>query len=137
MNSDMDIVLQPIGWVRSPIHDRDEAPKQGDEGAPDVWVEIERQFLPAMDGLRVGDEIMLITWLHQGGRGYLSVHPRGDVSRPKRGVFSTRSPDRPNPLGLHRVKIFQMCDEKMKVGPLEVLDGTPIVDIKSVLPSER
>jgi L-fuculose-phosphate aldolase len=102
------------------------------EGGPEAWITVERVFAEAMDGLEPGGEAEIVTWLHQGDRSTLRVHPRGDVSRPIRGVFSTRSPDRPNPLGSHRVQILDREGTRLRVRPLEVLDGTPVVDIKNV-----
>jgi tRNA-Thr(GGU) m(6)t(6)A37 methyltransferase TsaA len=125
--------LQPVGFVQSAITNRSEAPKQGYEGAPDVWIEIDNAMLPALEGIEAGDDIILITWFHKSKRDVLQVHPRGDVNNPITGVFATRSPDRPNPLGLHRVTVRQIQQNRLLVGPLEAFDGTPIVDIKPVL----
>jgi tRNA-Thr(GGU) m(6)t(6)A37 methyltransferase TsaA len=125
--------LQPIGFVQSSITNRSEAPKQGYEGAPDVWIEIDAAIQPALEGLEIGDDVILITWFHESKRNVLQVHPRGETSNPVTGVFATRSPDRPNPLGLHRVTIRQKQPNKLLVGPLEAIDGTPVVDIKPVL----
>lgn len=125
--------LQSIGFVQSSITSRSDAPRQGYEGAPDVWIEIEPAVQPALEGLAVGDDVILITWFHESKRNVLQVHPRGEVSNPVTGVFATRSPDRPNPLGLHRVTIRQIQPNKLLVGPLEAIDGTPVVDIKPVL----
>ena len=128
-----EIVLRPIGVIRSPIIDRSNAPKQGYEGAPDVWLEIDASYLDALDGVSAGQDIIAITWLHRGRRDVLKTHPRSDPARPLTGVFALRSPDRPNPLGLHRVTIRAMEDNRLKVGPLEAIDGTPVVDLKPVL----
>lgn len=125
--------LRPIGIIRSPLQRRDHAPKQGGEGAPDAWLEVDAGVIGALHGLAIGDEVILITWLHEARRDTLQVHPRGDRTRPLSGVFATRSPDRPNPLGLHRVTILDLTDNKLKVGPVEAIDGTPVVDIKPVL----
>jgi tRNA-Thr(GGU) m(6)t(6)A37 methyltransferase TsaA len=125
--------LTPIGYIQSPIRTRNEAPKQGYEGAPDVWLEIDPAFVPALDGIEAGDQLILITWFHQSQRDVLAVHPRGDKRNPLTGVFATRSPDRPNPLGLHRITVRERNGARLKVGPLEALDGTPVVDIKPVL----
>jgi tRNA-Thr(GGU) m(6)t(6)A37 methyltransferase TsaA len=125
--------LQPVGFVQSAITTRSQAPKQGYEGAPDVWIEMDNAMLPALEGVEVGDDIILITWFHKSKREVLQVHPRGDVNNPITGVFATRSPDRPNPLGLHRVTVRQIQQNKLLVGPLEALDGTPVIDIKPVL----
>jgi tRNA-Thr(GGU) m(6)t(6)A37 methyltransferase TsaA len=130
---DDELVLRPIGWVESPLTDLAAAPCQGDEGAPDCWLVFEPQVREALDGLRPGDDIVVITWLHLADRSVLQVHPRGDMNRPMRGVFATRSPDRPNPLGLHDVTILAVDDLRMRVRGLEAVDGTPIVDVKPVL----
>ena len=120
--------------IRSPIQKRSEAPKQGAEGAPDAWLEVSPFAAPALAGLAAGDDIIVITWLHQGRRDVLQVHPRSDPRRPLTGVFATRSPDRPNPLGLHRVTVRKVTKNRLRIGPIEVIDGTPVVDIKPVLP---
>jgi tRNA-Thr(GGU) m(6)t(6)A37 methyltransferase TsaA len=126
--------LTPIGFVQSSLRNRSGAPRQGNEGAPDAWIEIEPNVAEALEGVRVGDEIVLITWLHQARREVLKVHPRGCKDLALAGVFATRSPDRPNPLGLHRVTVREINGNKLKVGPLEAIDGTPVLDIKPVLP---
>ena len=128
-----EIVLRTIGVVRSNIIDRSNAPKQGYEGAPDVWLEIDPSFLDALDGVSAGQDIIVITWLHRGQRDVLKTHPRSDPSRPLTGVFALRSPDRPNPLGLHRVTVRAIESNRLRVGPLEAIDGTPVVDLKPVL----
>jgi tRNA-Thr(GGU) m(6)t(6)A37 methyltransferase TsaA len=125
--------LEPIGFVRSELTSLDDAPRQGDEGAPEAWLHIEPRFSLALVGIKAGDELMLLTWLHLAARDVLQVHPRGDSERPLTGVFATRSPDRPNPIGLHRVTVLDVAEEKLRVAPLEAIDGTPIVDIKRVL----
>jgi tRNA-Thr(GGU) m(6)t(6)A37 methyltransferase TsaA len=131
---DSEYVLRPVGVVRSPLKSREECPKQGFEGAPDAWLEIDPAFVAALDGLTVGREILVLTWFHQADRDLLKVHPRGDSNRLMRGVFSTRSPDRPNPIGLHRVEVLEIQESgRVRVRPLEAVDGTPIVDIKSVM----
>ena len=127
------ITLQPIGRVSSPLTDLAAAPRQGDEGAPEATLAIDPAYADAVSDLRVGDEILLITWLDRADRGTLTVHPRDDLTRPPPGVFSTRSPDRPNPLGLHRVTILAMELLLIQVSNLEALDGTPLIDIKPVL----
>jgi len=129
--------LQPIGRVESPLTDRAEAPKQGDEGAPEAWLVFEPDVLEALEGLGVGDEVMVLTWLHQAPRDVLRVHPRGDTSRPVQGVFSTRAPVRPNPIGLHRVRIVAIEGPRVRVTDMEAVDGTPVLDVKSVLEDER
>lgn len=126
-------VIEPIGFVRSELTQLEEAPMQGDEGAPDAWLELTSMAAPGLMGLQPGDELMLLTWLHLAERDVLQVHPRGDINRPLRGVFATRSPDRPNPIGLHRVSVLEVAERKLRVAPLEAIDGTPIVDIKPVL----
>ncbi len=127
-------VVQAVGTVRSTFASREECPKQGSEGAPEAWIEIDPAFAEAIDGIGAGAEIMVLTWLHLGRRDVLKVHPRGDASRPERGVFSTRSPDRPNPIGLHPVRVLEVREPgRLRVIPLEVVDGTPVVDIKPVL----
>ena len=125
--------LHPVGFVRSPLGDRASAPRQGDEGAPDAWIELTASFAEALEGINAGDELIVIAWLHEPRREVLKVHPRGDKRRPLAGVFATRTPDRPNPLGLHRVTVREIAPGKLKVGPLEAIDGTPVVDIKPVL----
>ena len=125
--------LHPIGWVESTLIDPAAAPCQGDEGSPDCWLVFDPDVQAALDGLRPGDDVVVITWLHLADRSVRQVHPRGDQTRPLRGVFATRSPDRPNPLGLHVVKILAIQDLRLQVRDLEAVDGTPIVDVKSVL----
>ena len=127
--------IVPVGRVESPLTDPASAPKQGDEGAPDAWLAFEPSVFEALDGLRPGDEIIVLTWLDRASRDVLRVHPRGDVSRAPQGVFSTRSPHRPNPVGLHRVEIVSIDGGRVLVRNLEALDGTPIVDVKPVLSS--
>jgi tRNA-Thr(GGU) m(6)t(6)A37 methyltransferase TsaA len=126
-------VLNAIGVVRSPLRNRADAPRQGSEGAPDASVVLEPSFADALQGIRLGDEVVLVTWLHEADRTVLQVHPRDDESRPLTGVFATRSSDRPNPLGLHRVTVLGIDGLELEVGPLEAIDGTPVVDIKAVL----
>ena len=128
--------LTTIGSVESPLTDPASAPKQGDEGAPDAWLAFEPCVLEALDGIRAGDEVIVLTWLDRARRDVLRVHPRGDVSRAPQGVFSTRSPDRPNPIGLHRVEIASIDGGRVRVRNLEAVDGTPIVDVKPVLSSD-
>src|SRR5215472_12443266 len=125
--------LRPIGVIRSGLKERSKAPKQGSEGAPDAWLEVHPFAVQALDGLAVGDEIMVLTWLHQAHREVLKVHPRSDPSRPLTGVFATRSPDRPNPIGLHQVTIHKISKKRLRIGPIEAIDGTPVIDIKPVL----
>jgi tRNA-Thr(GGU) m(6)t(6)A37 methyltransferase TsaA len=125
--------LRQIGIIRSPLKARSQAPKQGDEGAPNAWIEMRAGFEGALDGLAPGDEIIVITWFHRANRDVLKVHPRSDPCRRLTGVFATRSPDRPNPLGLHPVTVRAIEGRRLCVGPIEAIDGTPIVDIKPVL----
>jgi tRNA-Thr(GGU) m(6)t(6)A37 methyltransferase TsaA len=125
--------IKPIGFIRSNLVSRQAAPLQGREGAPDAWVEVQAAIAEGLEGIAAGDEIILITWLHQAQRDRLKVHPRRDPNRPLTGVFATRSPHRPNPLGLHRVLVLEVAGNRIKVGPLEAIDGTPVVDIKPVL----
>src|SRR6266699_5454209 len=125
--------LRPIGVIRSSIKNRREAPMQGSEGAPDAWLEVSSFVAQALDGLQPGNDIIVVTWLHRARRDVLKVHPRSDRHRPLTGVFATRSPDRPNPLGLHRVTIRKIVKNRMRIGPIEVIDGTPVVDIKPLL----
>jgi tRNA-Thr(GGU) m(6)t(6)A37 methyltransferase TsaA len=132
--------VTPIGRVESPLTDPALAPNQGDEGAPDAWLVFDPAVLEALDGIQVGHEVIVLTWLDRARRDVLRVHPRGDVSRAQQGVFSTRSPDRPNPIGLHRVEIAAIDGDRVRVRKLEAVDGTPVVDVKPVLstdPSER
>ena len=126
-------VLQPIGWVESALVDRETAPLQGDEGAPDAWLVFAPGMSQALRDLQVGNEVIVLTWLDRARRDVLAVHPRGDRTRPLTGVFSTRSPDRPNPIGLHRVTIMAIEGLRLRVQNLEALDGTPILDVKPVL----
>ena len=125
--------LKPIGRVESPLTDPAAAPKQGDEGAPDAWIVLDPEVLEALDGIREGDEVLVLTWFDRASRDVLRVHPRGDESRAPEGVFNTRSPHRPNPIGLHRVEIAAIDGARIRVRNLEAVDGTPIVDLKPVL----
>jgi tRNA-Thr(GGU) m(6)t(6)A37 methyltransferase TsaA len=123
-----------IGVIHSRLLSREEAPNQGSEGAPDAWIDVDPAFAEGLQGIAVGSDVIVVTWFHLSRRDLLKVHPRGDRNRPKTGVFSTRSPDRPNPLGLHRVKVLEITGSRMRVVPLEAVHGTPVVDIKPVLP---
>jgi tRNA-Thr(GGU) m(6)t(6)A37 methyltransferase TsaA len=125
--------LRAIGLVESSLVDLASAPRQPDEGAPEAWLVFEPEVLEGLRGLRVGDDVLLLTWLDRARRDVLSVHPRGDVSRPEEGVFNTRSPHRPNPIGLHRVEITAIEGGRVGVRRLEAVDGTPILDLKPVL----
>jgi tRNA-Thr(GGU) m(6)t(6)A37 methyltransferase TsaA len=135
VNNDVDqYLLKPIGYVRSTLKRLEECPRQNREGAPDAWVEIEPAFADGLEGITPGCEVILITWLHKARRNVLKVHPRGDPENPLRGVFATRSPDRPNPIGLHRVEVLEVEGKRrFRVHALEVLDGTPVIDIKPVI----
>ena len=126
-------LLEPVGYVRSELKKRKNAPRQGYLGAPEARVEILPAFAKCLHRLGEGEEVILITWLHEAQRSVMKVHPGNDMNNPLTGVFATRSPDRPNPLGLHRVKIVEMDGLRLRVGPIEAIDGTPVVDIKPVL----
>jgi tRNA-Thr(GGU) m(6)t(6)A37 methyltransferase TsaA len=126
--------IRPIGFIRSEIKHRSDAPRQGREGAPNALLEIIPAFRQGLERMRVGAEIIVITWLHRAQRNVLKVRPRGEP--PLTGVFSTRSPDRPNPVGLHRVKVLKKRAGKLLIGPIEAIDGTPVIDIKPVIESK-
>ncbi len=125
--------LKPIGVIRSVLKERSKAPKQGSEGAPDAWLEVHSFAAEALDGLAAGDEIIVLTWFHRAHRDVLKVHPRSDPQRRLTGVFATRSPDRPNPIGLHEVTVRKVGKNRLRIGPMEAIDGTPVLDIKPVL----
>jgi len=125
--------LQPIGVVRSRLTALEAAPLQGDEGAPEAWLDLTASAAPGLLGIAAGDELLVLTWLHHARRDVLQVHPRGRLEAPLAGVFATRSPDRPNPVGLHRVSVLEVAARRLKVAPLEAIDGTPVLDIKAVL----
>jgi tRNA-Thr(GGU) m(6)t(6)A37 methyltransferase TsaA len=129
----MDLVA--VGTVESRLIDLASAPKQGDEGAPDAWLVFEERFADALDGIAAGDELLVLTWLHRAERNVLRVHPRGDPANREQGVFNTRSPDRPNPVGLHRVTVISIEGLRLRVRDLEAVDGTPIIDVKPPLRS--
>jgi tRNA-Thr(GGU) m(6)t(6)A37 methyltransferase TsaA len=130
--------LRPIGWVHSTLTTRKDAPRQPWEGAPEAWIEIGPAYLPALHLLAEGDEIWVLTWLHESLRDTLQVHPGRDPDAPLTGVFATRSPDRPNPIGLHRTRLLHIEDgTRLHVESLEVIDRTPVVDVKCVLRAER
>ncbi|MER6594917.1 tRNA (N6-threonylcarbamoyladenosine(37)-N6)-methyltransferase TrmO [Micromonospora purpureochromogenes] len=131
--------LRPVGRVESPLTDADLAPKQGDEGAPEAWLVFSPAVGAGLRDLRPGAELLVLTWLDRARRDVLTVHPRGDRSRPETGVFNTRSPHRPNPIGLHRVRVLAVDGLRVRVADLEALDGTPVLDVKPVLagPGER
>ena len=128
-----ELELIPVGTVESPLTDASSAPKQGDEGAPDAWLVFEPAVLEALDGIAVGDEVIVLTWLDRARRDLLAVHPRDDPANPLQGVFSTRSADRPNPIGLHEVEVVAVDGIRVRVRPLEAVDGTPVLDLKPVL----
>lgn len=128
-------VMEPIGVIHSELTSLADAPRQGDEGGYEAWLEIYPHAAPGLQGIQINDTLLVLAWLHQAQRDVLQVHPRGDTNRPLTGVFATRSPDRPNPVGLHRVSVLQIDGWKLKVAPLEAIDGTPVVDIKPVLAS--
>jgi tRNA-Thr(GGU) m(6)t(6)A37 methyltransferase TsaA len=126
--------LQQIGTVRSSLKNRRDCPPQEKEGAPEAWIEIDPLYAKGLYGLRPGDEIIVLTWLHLGNRDTLQVHPRGNRENPLKGVFATRSPSRPNPIGFHQTRIISLDQPlKIKVQALEVVDKTPVIDIKSVI----
>ena len=125
--------LRPIGVIRSRLKKRGAAPMQGYEGGPDAWLEVKPFAIEALEGLAAGSEVIVITWFHRAKRDVLKVYPRSDRRRRLAGVFATRSPDRPNPLGLHRVTVRKITKNRLRIGPIEAIDGTPVVDIKPVL----
>ena len=133
--SDMSYTVEPVGVVHSALANLNDAPRQGDEGAPEAWLELRAELAPALAGIASGDELIVLTWLHRAQRDTLQVHPRGDSNNPLTGVFATRSPDRPNPIGMHRVSVLEIDGARLRVAQLEAIDGTPIVDIKPVLGS--
>ena len=125
--------LIPIGVVESSLTDPASAPKQGHEGSPAAWLVIEPHVLEGLDGIQPGDRLIVLTWLHRADRDVLRVHPRDDLSNPLRGVFGTRSADRPNPIGLHPVEVLEIDGSRVRVRDLEAVDGTPVLDLKPVL----
>jgi tRNA-Thr(GGU) m(6)t(6)A37 methyltransferase TsaA len=130
---DADLTLRPIGRVESPLTDPSEAPKQGFEGGPEAWLVLEPRVLDGLDGVRPGDRLIVLTWLDRADRETLKVHPRDDPANPLRGVFGTRSADRPNPIGVHEVEVLEIEAERMRVTDLEAVDGTPVIDLKPVI----
>ena len=128
------IELRPIGWVESQLREVELAPLHGEEGAPDAWLVLDDDVTDALRGLVPGQELVVLTWLHLAARDVLVVHPRGDATREQRGVFTTRSPSRPNPIGLHRVTVLETAGTRLRVTPLEAVDGTPILDLKPARP---
>ena len=125
--------LRPIGKVRSPLLDLDAAPRQGDEGAPEAWIELDPAVADGLEGIEVECELVVLTWLDRADRGTLRVHPRGDRSRPELGIFATRAPERPNPIGLHRVRVLEVDGTRLRVARLEAIDATPVLDLKPAL----
>jgi len=125
--------IKPIGFVRSELTSLEAAPRQGDGGAPEAWLELAAQAAQGLLSIAAGDELVVLTWLHRAQREVLQVHPRGDLEAPLKGVFATRSPDRPNPVGLHRVVVLQVVGHRLRVTSMEAIDGTSIVDIKPIL----
>jgi len=125
--------IRPIGYVRSSLSDLAEAPKQGTEGGVEAWIEILPEYAPALEGLRPGAQLIVLTWLHAARRDLLQVHPRDDRSVPLAGVFRTRSADRPNPIGLHPVTLQEVDRLRLRISPMEVIDGTPVLDLKPVI----
>jgi tRNA-Thr(GGU) m(6)t(6)A37 methyltransferase TsaA len=131
--SSTDFIVRPIGRVESPLVSTADAPRQGDEGAPEAYLILDSDVQAALNGIATGADLIVLTWLHQADRTILTVHPRGDVSRPEQGVFSTRSASRPNPIGLHRVHVLGIDEVRLRVSGLEAIDGTPIIDLKPIL----
>ncbi|MCI0413340.1 tRNA (N6-threonylcarbamoyladenosine(37)-N6)-methyltransferase TrmO [bacterium] len=125
--------IESIGVIRSEIKNTKDAPMFYTEGAPNAYLELDAIYMDGLERMQAGDEIIVITWLHRAQRDVLKVHPRGDATRPLTGVFSTRSPDRPNPLGLHRVKVLEINSSRLLIGPIEAIDETPVIDIKPVV----
>lgn len=125
--------LRPVGVIRSRLKTRGAAPRQGSEGAPDAWLEVQAWAAKALSGIAAGDTLVIITWFHRSPRDVFQTHPRNDPNLPLTGVFATRSPDRPNPLGLHEVRVRAIQGRRLRIGPIEAIDGTPVVDIKSTL----
>ncbi|MGH7494885.1 MAG: tRNA (N6-threonylcarbamoyladenosine(37)-N6)-methyltransferase TrmO [bacterium] len=132
-NTDINYTIEPIGIIRSALVNCAAAPLQGDEGAPEAWLELTAQVAQGLDGITAGSELIVLTWLHRAQRDVLQVHPRGRLEAPLTGVFATRSQDRPNPVGLHRVSVLEVAGRRLRIAPMEAIDGTPVVDIKPVL----
>jgi len=131
-----DITIQIVGYIRSAVRELAEAARQGPEGAPDAWLEVEPAFARGLSGIAAGDRIVVLTWLHRADRSVLEVHPRGNRTIPLTGVFATRSPHRPNPIGLHRVTVREISETRLRIGPIEAIDGTPVIDLKASLPDD-
>ena len=125
--------VKPIGFIRSELKDVQAAPSFYTQGAPDAWLELDPAFSAGLERMQVGDEIIVLTWLHLAQRDVLQVHPQGNLSKPLTGVFLTRSPDRPNPIGLHRARVLKIEGLNLRIGPIEAVDGTPVLDIKPVV----
>lgn len=132
-----DYTLRPVGRVESTLADPVSAPRQADEGAPDAWLVFDDRYAPALDGLSPGTDVLLLTWLDRADRDALTVHPRGDRNRPLSGVFATRAPHRPNPIGLHTVHVLAVEGTRVHVRNLEAVDGTPVLDVKPLLTADR
>ena len=128
-----DNTLIPIGFVESELVNREMAPSQGTEGAPDAWIVVNQDVVAGLDGITVGQDVIVLTWLHQSKRDVLKLHPRWDKNNPLTGVFATRSPDRPNPIGLHEVRILEVIGNRIRVNSMEAINGTPVIDIKPIL----
>jgi tRNA-Thr(GGU) m(6)t(6)A37 methyltransferase TsaA len=136
MSNDMterEFTFEAIGFIRSNLINLEDAPHQGHEGAPDVWLEFTPSVAGGLKGMAVGDEIIVLTWLHRSSRDVLQVHPRGNPETPLTGVFATRSPDRPNPIGHHQVTVLEMDGQRLRIGPIEAINGTPVLDVKPVI----
>ncbi|GAA0246503.1 tRNA (N6-threonylcarbamoyladenosine(37)-N6)-methyltransferase TrmO [Cryptosporangium japonicum] len=133
----MTVELRPVGVVESTLSDPASAPKQGTEDGPPAWLRFRPEFADAIRDLDVGDDVFVLTWLHLADRSALTVHPRDDPANPLTGVFSTRSADRPNPIGLHRVRVVAIDGTRVRVADLEAVDGTPVLDVKPVLDATR
>ncbi len=131
--SENNFTLLPIGMIESSIINRDDAPSQGNEGAPDAWIVVNKDVAEGLDGIKIGHQIIILTWFHQSKRDVLKLHPRWDKNNPLTGVFATRSPDRPNPIGLHEVTVLEIAGNKIKVASMEAINGTPVIDIKPVI----
>ncbi len=129
--------IRPIGHVESALTDVDNAPRQGRAGAPDAWLVINPDVREGVRDIKAGDDVLVLTWLHKSRRDELATHPQDDMSKPELGVFSTRSPNRPNPVGLHRVRVLSVGGDRLHVRPLEAVDGTPIVDLKPVISDDE
>ncbi len=132
----LNCVLKPIGIVKSSIKIREKAPSQGNEGAPEAWIILKQEFAEGLDGINKGDKIIILTWFHKSSRDVLKLHPRWDKNNPLTGVFATRSPDRPNPIGIHPVTVIEKKENKLRVYPLEAIDETPIMDIKPIISAD-